>query len=174
MTVVPLVGRLVETADLAEPWRLVDPAGEPVPAVSAYFQELQAVGRSPLTLRSYGLDLLRWFRFLWALELCWDRATRAEARDFTRWLRLAGKPPRPHGRSAHDTPSPVTNSGQAYAVSVQAHSETVLRGFYDFHREAEGGAGVEPVPAGPFAAAPAGACAPQSDGAGSQRADRPV
>ena len=53
---------------------------------------LQAAGRSELTIRSYGMDLLRWFRFLWAAGVAWDRATRAEARDFCRWLLVAGKP----------------------------------------------------------------------------------
>ena len=67
--VVPLVGGLVDTTDPSEPWRLVDAAGESVMSVTAYFQELQAAGRSTSTLRSYGLDLLRWFRFLWA----WSR-----------------------------------------------------------------------------------------------------
>ena len=47
---------------------------------------LQAAGRAELTVRSYGMDLLRWFRFLWASEVAWDRAARSEARDFCRWL----------------------------------------------------------------------------------------
>lgn len=144
--VVSTIGRLVGTSDPAEPWRLVDPAGAPVKAVAAYFAELQAAALSSATLRSYGMDLLRWFRFLWALDVSWDRATRAEARDFSRWLQLAGKPTRPHWRAAHDAPSPNTSSGQAYAASVRAHSETVLRRFYDFHREAGTGPVLNPFP----------------------------
>lgn len=58
----PLVGSVEETADLGLPFRLIDPAGEPVAAVSDYFRDLQAAGRSAATIRSYGLDLLRWFR----------------------------------------------------------------------------------------------------------------
>ena len=65
----------------------------------------------------------------------WDRATRAEARDFCRWMLVAGKPERSHwavsGAAGGGGPS-----GKAYAPSVRAHSETVLRGFYDFHLEA--------------------------------------
>ncbi|GDY70268.1 hypothetical protein SAV14893_096610 [Streptomyces avermitilis] len=57
---------------------------------------VDAAGR--LLLRSYGMDLLRWYRFLWALEVHWDQATRAEARDFCRWLQLADKPVRVHWR----------------------------------------------------------------------------
>ena len=87
----PQVGRLVATGDPWEPYRLTDAAGAPVEAVSTWFRELQAAGRSPATTRSYGMDLLRWFRFLWAVGVAWDRATRVEARDFCRWLQVAGQ-----------------------------------------------------------------------------------
>ena len=80
--VVPQVGRLVATEGAWEPYQLLDPTGTPVKAVSDWSHDLQAAGRSPATLRSYGLDLLRWFRFLWAAEVGWERATRIEARDF--------------------------------------------------------------------------------------------
>ena len=64
--VVPLAGGLWETGDPWEPFRLVDPAGETVAPAAAYLRDVQACGRSELTLRSYGMDLLRWFRFCWA------------------------------------------------------------------------------------------------------------
>ena len=67
--------------------------------VTAFLQELQAAGRSAATQRSYAMDLLRWFRFAWAIEVPWDQATRVEARDFCRWLQVAGKPARPHWRT---------------------------------------------------------------------------
>lgn len=137
-----LAGRLVATGDDCEPYRLLDPSGAVVRAVSEWFAELQAVGRSLATLRSYGMDLLRWFRFLWAVGVSWDRATAGEARDFARWLQLAGKPARAHWRHPDEVPSAVS-SGE-YAPSVRAHSETVLRGFYDFHREAGSGPVVNP------------------------------
>lgn len=72
LTVVPLAGRLVETGYRAEPYRLVDGSGVVVEPVGTYFRELQATGRSPATVRSYGMDLLRWFRFLWAVGVAWD------------------------------------------------------------------------------------------------------
>ncbi len=78
--VVPLAGRLVATGDRWEPYRLVGADGKPVGAAGAYFGHLQAAGRAELTVRSYGMDLLRWFRFLWASGVAWDRAGRAEAR----------------------------------------------------------------------------------------------
>jgi hypothetical protein len=106
----------------------IDPSGDPVEAVSVYFRELQAVGRSAATIRSYGLDLLRWFRFLWAIDVAWNRVTRVEARDFCTWMLVAGRPSRPHWR--HPGEVPDRSTGVAYAPSVRAHAETVLRGFY--------------------------------------------
>jgi site-specific recombinase XerD len=145
--VVPLVGRLAATGERWEPYRLVDGDGVSVEAARAYFGHLQAAGRSEPTIRSYGLDLLRWFRFLWAAGVAWDRATRAEARDFCRWLVVAGKPVRRHWREQRLGPdTPGLASGRAYAPSVRAHCETVLRGFYDFHVEAGTGPLVNPFP----------------------------
>ena len=125
----PAAGALLETGGEWEPYRLVGPDGAVVDAVSAWFGDLQAAGRSAATVRSYGMDLLRWFRFLWAAGVEWNRATRAEARDFSRWLLIAGK-----------------GQGQPYAASVRAHSETVLRGFYDFHLDAGTGPIMNPFP----------------------------
>jgi len=147
--VVAQVGGLVATEDPWEPYRLVDADGTVVEAVSAWFWELQAAGRSSATARSYGMDLLRWFRFLWAAEVAWDRATRTEARDFCRWLQVAGRTGRPHWRHeqvADTEPSVVGPAGKAYSASVRAHSETVLRGFYAFHRDAGSGPIVNPFP----------------------------
>jgi len=116
-----------------------------VEAVSAWFADLQAGDRSVATVRSYGTDLLRWLRFLWAVGVRWERATRSEARDFSRWLVVAGKPARAHWRHPDEPPSPVS-VGSGYAASVRAHSETVLRGFYDFHRDAGSGPVLNPFP----------------------------
>jgi site-specific recombinase XerD len=142
--VVPLAGRLVATGERWEPFRLLDGDGVSVDAAGAYFGHVQAAGRAESTVRSYGMDLLRWFRFLWAAGVAWDQATRAEARDFCRWLLVAGKPARPHWRDGRDAGGQA--SGRAYAPSVRAHSETVLRSFYDFHLEAATGPLVNPFP----------------------------
>ena len=92
-------GSLRETGDPWAPWQLVNGDGLAVEAAAAFLADLHAAGRSAATMRSYGMDLLRWFRFLWAAGVAWDRATRAEARDFCRWLQVAGMPARPHWRS---------------------------------------------------------------------------
>ncbi len=133
--VVPQRGGLVATGERLEPFRLVD-GGVSVAAAAEFFCDLQASGRPDSTIRSYGLDLLRWFRFLWAAGVSWERATRAEARDFCRWMIVAGKPSRGQGGG----------SREPYSAAVRAHAETVLRGFYDFHLEAGRGPIVNPFP----------------------------
>jgi len=123
--VISRAGCLQETGDVREPYRLIGRAGEPVEPAAAYFADLQAAGRCAATVRSYGMDLLRWFRFLWAAGIGWEQATRSEARDFCRWMQLAGG---------------------GYAPSARAHCETVLRCFYDFHLSAGTGPIVNPFP----------------------------
>jgi integrase len=103
--------------------------------------------------------LLRWFRFLWAIGVDWERATRTEGRDFCRWLALAAKPARlptgansPHQRAQRQPAgarNPVTGKptpGRRYAPSTVAHAESVCRHFYEFHREMGSGLLVNPFP----------------------------
>src|SRR5260370_1731049 len=142
---VPLAGALEETGDGWLPFRLTDPAGAVVEPVSAFFAEMLAAGRSEATVGSYGMDLLRWFRFLWAAGVPWNMATRAEARDFCRWMQVAGKPARPHWRTPDRVPASLV-AGAAYEPSVRAHSETVLRCFYEFRLDAGTGPIVNPFP----------------------------
>ncbi len=145
--VVPQRARLVATGDSWEPYRLVDDDGSGVEPVAAYLAELQACGRAATTERSYGMDLLRWFRFLWSVGVAWDRAGRDDARDFARWMQVAGRPVRSHWRSQPDGALPAAAAvGPVYSASVRAHSETVLRGFYGFHREAGTGPLLNPFP----------------------------
>jgi integrase len=154
--VVSLAGALLPTGDPWQPYRLLDPDGEVVEPVAEYLKDLQAAGRAAATQRSYGMDLLRWFRFLWAIEMPWDQATRAEARDFARRLLLIDKPVRRRGPAALRSnaraagiPNAVTGKplpGPKYAPATVAHSESVLRHFYDFHLDAGTGPIVNPFP----------------------------
>jgi site-specific recombinase XerD len=152
--VVPGVGGLAETGVPGEPYRLVDAAGAVVGPVSVFFRELLASGRSVATVRSYGMDLLRWWRFLAAAGVMWDRAGRIEARDFSCWIQLTAKPRRagarsPAGGKSLGAANPVTGKpspGPRYAVSTVAHSETVLRTFYEFHLDAGTGPIINPFP----------------------------
>jgi len=125
---VPAAGSVVATGSKWEPYRLLDAVGCPVEPTAAFFADLLAAGRSEATIRSYGMDLLRWFRFLWSIDIVWDRATRVEARDFCRWLAVAG------------------HRGGPFSGAARMHSETVLRTFYDFHRDVGTGPILNPFP----------------------------
>ena len=85
--------------------------------------------------------LLRWLRFLDAVGVSWDRATRVEARDFSRLLQVEGRRLSPAQARGLRTPA-----AGPYAPAVRAHSETVLRGFYDLHRDAGTGPVINPFP----------------------------
>jgi site-specific recombinase XerC len=162
--VVSVEGSVVATGDVWEPYRLLDREGVVVSAVSLFLRDLQACGRTAPTQRSYAMDLLRWFRFLWAIEVEWGQATRVEARDFCSWIQVTAKPLRPHWRSGSVGPDPVVaglmerpvgvvnavtgkrSPGRGYASATVAHCETVLRGFYACHVEAGTGPLVNPFP----------------------------
>ena len=128
--VVPAAGGLVETGDLWEPYCLSDPGGGRVEPVSEFLRDLQAAGRPATTQRSYSLALLRWFRFTWAVDVPWDQATRAEARDFCRHLQLSDKPGRQRA-----VPSPVPGqhrrpvlAGEVPGSRSQARREPLPQG----------------------------------------------
>jgi integrase len=146
--VVPRVGRLVEAGEAG--YQLLDAVGAGIEPVGAFFRELQASGRSASTLRSYGMDLLRWWRFLAAVEVAWDRAGRIEARDFSCWIQKTARATRSgNGPGRVAAVNPVTGKaspGPGYAPSTVVHSETVLRTFYDFHLETGAGPLVNPFP----------------------------
>ncbi len=155
--VVSRAGRLVATGDAREPYRVIGPGGEVVEPVSVFLRDLLASGKSESTLRSYSVDLLRWWRFLDAVGVAWDRPGRAEARDFSCWIQLTAKQrlqtsrPRAARWSSRTAgaPNPVTGkpaAGDGYAMSTVAHSETVLRRFYDFCRDAGVGPVLNPFP----------------------------
>ena len=160
----PEIGRLHETGDQWEPYQLLDPEEAVVLPAQIYFADLQGASKPATTIRSYGMDLLRWFRFLWAEDVQWNEATRVEARDFSRWMTIANKPVRAHWRNkmkpvfaaagpqprtAIRGPNPITGKtgpGLKYAESTRSHSETTLRTFYDFHIEEGTGPILNPFP----------------------------
>ena len=173
--VVPRCGLLEATGDPFEPYRLVDARGVVVGPVAVYLRELQACGRPATTQRSYGMDLLRWFRFLWAAGMGGirppGRRPGISAGGFSWRPSPAPGAPRTGGarvrRGGKEAVNPVTGKpapAVTYAAATRAHSESVLRAFYDLHLEAGTGPMVNPFPLSRAAGRP-GECAPQPDGA---------
>lgn len=109
---------------------LLDGTGEPVAEVRDFLASMLASGASAASLRSYAMDLLRWWRFLTAVEVAWDRAGRVEARDFVLWMRLVGPPGR----------------GRAYAPATINHALAAVKAFYEDRLRAGDGPLVNPVP----------------------------
>ncbi len=148
---VPRVGRVEETGDPLRPFRLLDGAGGEVDAVSEFLRHMLADDASVASLRSYAYELLAWFRFLWAVDLPWDRAGRAEARDFALRLKLVKKPARPRrpDTARPGAVNPVTGKaspGATYAARTRRHARAVVRSFYEYHREMHGRPLVNPFP----------------------------
>jgi integrase len=139
----------VRRRDGAMPYVVVDAEGEEVEPVSAFLLDLTLSDASPLTLRSYGHDLLRWWRLLSVLEVLWDKATRAEVDVLVGWLRSARNPQ--HAR-AEATPGTVNlRTGKrtlsaGYASATINHALSVLSTFYAFHLHFGRGPLSNPVP----------------------------
>jgi integrase/recombinase XerD len=58
----------------AESWTVLGPDGDPVPAVEAFLSHLQALNRSPTTIRTYASNLKLWLEFLARVEVGVDAA----------------------------------------------------------------------------------------------------
>jgi integrase len=166
---IPGIGCVMATEDPVEPYQLLDADGAVVAPVASFLRDLTAASRASLTLRSYAHDLLRWWRFLAGVDVRWNRATPVEGRDFSLWIRQV---PKARGASAGGGTggtsrrrpqsrregaggflpgqvNPVTGKGSpgtGYAPRTVNHCETVLRTFYDFHRDAGTGPMVNPFP----------------------------
>jgi site-specific recombinase XerC len=146
------VGRVEEVTGGLVPYRLVDASGTELVAVTEFLRDLSASGCSPATLRSYAYELLGWLRFLQAVMVPWDRATRAEARDYALWLGRARKPQR---RRRGDSPAPgavnpVTGKphpAETYANATRRHARAVIHAFYEYHRVQHGRPLINPFPA---------------------------
>ncbi|MGH3692886.1 MAG: tyrosine-type recombinase/integrase [Pseudonocardiaceae bacterium] len=133
----PRWGRVVSAQGVV-PWLVVDPDGVPVEPIRRYLVDFVARDNRAGSVRSYAYDLLRWWRWLRAVGVEWDKATPAEARDLVLWLKQAAKL-RQSARTASvattGTVNPVTRKkylGDKYEVTTVRHSNAVVRAFYEF------------------------------------------
>ena len=172
----PRVGRVCEVDDSLVPYRVLDGDGAEVAAVTEFLREMVGRGSPASTLRSYAFDLLRWFRFLWAVEVAWDRAGRLEARDFLCGsLRhpspgaaagRAARHPRRVGEPDHRQAVSGPDVGGGHAQPQRDRGPRVLRS----PRRAGARAGAQPIPG----AGQAAQCASRSDAAVAAGPDRRV
>ncbi|MGW0251082.1 site-specific integrase [Nocardia goodfellowii] len=144
-------GKVAELEGLV-PFMVVDDQGVPVPPIRRFLTDFLAQGNSPRSVRSYAYALLRWWRWLRAVQVDWDRATPAECRDLVLWLGFHAKPrttPRTKSRSTAGTVNPITRKrylDDRYAARTIRHSNAVVRSFYEFWIEIGEGPLLNPVP----------------------------
>ncbi|MFF4757820.1 site-specific integrase [Streptomyces sp. NPDC001292] len=149
---IPRLGRAVEVNQTHPPYATLDAAGAEVEPVTAFLRDLALGDSSPLTCRSYGYGMLRWFRLLWLLGTGWEQATESEVAVLTGWLRSAANPQ----RQRHRADAPVAGTVNlrtsksslcaGYAPRTINHALTVISGFYEFHADQGRGPVVNPVP----------------------------
>jgi hypothetical protein len=90
-------------------------------------------------------------RFLWAIDVPWDRAGTVEARDFALWLKMAVKPTRTR-RAGSPAPGSVNAAtgqrypGAGYAARTRRHARAAVRSFYEYHRQTHGRPLLNPFP----------------------------
>ncbi len=145
------VARVVRGDDQV-PWHLVDELGEAIEPVRAYLRDLAARTSSADTIRTYAYALGRWWRFLAAIDVPWDRATSAETRDLVLWLRQATKPAAGVRRESAKTAGTVNRITRKpyqednYRARTIRLSNSVLRDFYEFWLNRGEGPIMNPVP----------------------------
>lgn len=148
--VLPQWGRVAKSEGEVS-WLVVDPDGVVVEPIRRFLSEFVARGNRLGSVRSYAYDLLRWWRWLRAVGVEWNQATPCEARDLVLWLRQASKPrrlPRTKSAATAGTINPITGKrypGDRYEPTVIAHSNSVIRSFYEFWIELGAGPLINPV-----------------------------
>ena len=134
VVVVASLGRVVHDPATPEV-AVLDAAGLAVPEIGDFLASMLAGGASPRSARSYALALLRWWRFLAAIEVDWNRAGRVEVRDFVLWMRFVARPT-----------SSISGDTAGYAPATINHNLAVLKSFYGDRIKSGRGPLVNPVP----------------------------
>lgn len=148
---VPRVGRVAVGPSASLPYMLVDADERELVEISDYLRHITADDFGTSSVRSYALALLRWLRFLWATGTAWDRASRADVRDFVLWMRAA-RPARSRRPDAPAQGSLNPRTGKRYlgvhfAPATINHNLAVVSAFYEYILEKGIGQTVNPVPA---------------------------
>jgi integrase/recombinase XerD len=140
----PRWGRVVSVEGVV-PWLVVDDGGVPVEPIRRYLSDFVAGDTSTGSVRGYAFVLLRWWRWLRAVDVAWDKATPAEVRDLVLWLTQARKHNRRRPRSTSvataGTVNPVTRKrylSDRYEPRTIRHSNAVIRAFYEYWIEEVG------------------------------------
>lgn len=107
--------------DESESWTVLDGGGKPVGEVEAFLAHLQALDRSPTTLRTYATSLKLWLQFLEPLGVAVDEATVENVSRFVGWLRAP----------AENVAVLEGGTGRCCAATVNRHL-AALFSFYDF------------------------------------------
>lgn len=155
----PRTGAVRTGVTASLPFVVVDEHGEEVGPFSVFLRDLMLTDMSPLSARSYAQDLLRWWRLLHALEVDWDRASRADVEVLVGWMRTADNPQRRRSPSTSTSTASASAStsvnhrtgkralGSGYAPATINHTLSVLSSFYTFHAQFGRGPVANPVPA---------------------------
>ncbi|MGW1551895.1 tyrosine-type recombinase/integrase [Streptomyces sp. NPDC002346] len=152
---VPRVGAVVPARGIHPPYVVLNGYDDEIEPATGYLRDLALNDSSPLTIRSYGYGLLRWFRLLWLLGVAWEKATEAETAVLAGWLRSAPNPQRQRRLTTTDAPGSVNlrtgkpNLRAGYAPRTINHALSVVSGFYEFHAHLGNGPVVNPVPVAP-------------------------
>lgn len=105
----------------AESWTVLGPDGDPVPPVEAFLAHLQALNRSPTTVRTYASSLKLWLEFLARVEVGVDAARVEHVSRFVAWLRAP----------AENVIVLEGGQGRCSPVTVNRHL-AALFSFYDY------------------------------------------
>ncbi len=111
----------LEMPDRSESFTVLD-AGGVVAAAEAFLAHLQALDRSPLTVRTYAFSLKLWFEFLSITGVAWDAARVEHVSRFVAWLRAPAL-----NVVVLDSGTPTRT-----AATVNKHLAGLFS-FYDFH-----------------------------------------
>lgn len=130
--------RIGEVAPCAAPagFEVRDAAGRAIGEIDDFLATLVSGAAEASSARSYAQALMRWWRFLAAIDVAWDAAGGVEVRDFVLWMRFVARPR-------------LTAAGATvgYAPATINHNLAVMKGFYAHRMEAGHGPLANPVPA---------------------------